>query len=173
MAFPLIIACGYGKPGQLQLISRLISLGSDLETKDDFRGSALQMAAAAGNEMVACHLLDLGANVNSMGGKFGFPLQAAASFYARGKPGALELLLAAGADVNSKGGKYGSALEAAAFHDRRFVEILLNHRADVNATRGKFGSPLKAARAGCGRKKHKKWLHRVVSILLDNGARDE
>lgn len=72
-ASPLITACGYARPGQVEFVKRLIDLEVDLELFDVERPvdkrlgtrwifNALHNAARAGNETVAKMLLDAGAN---------------------------------------------------------------------------------------------------------------
>jgi ankyrin repeat protein len=83
-------------------------------------------------------LLQGGADVNHLGGKYGSSLQAACACgdqnYTAGwdsdaqtYQGTVQLLLAAGADVNQQGGKYGSALEAAMAWELKgdIVQLLL------------------------------------------------
>ena len=71
-------------------------------------------------------LLEKGADVNMLGGKFGTALQAAAYHH---RP-YVEMLLKHGADPTLKGGKYGSAIGAAkAKGFNRVVELLAQHGA--------------------------------------------
>ncbi|KAK4103800.1 ankyrin [Parathielavia hyrcaniae] len=118
-------------------------------------------------------LLERGADVNKLGGMFGYPLQAvctSAGLY--GIDVEVERLLSKGADVNASGGKgadahaqggrfgtpdhgldvnmqggyYGTALHAACHQaDTGTVELLLDNGALVNASVGYYGTALRAA----------------------------
>ncbi|KAI9762711.1 MAG: hypothetical protein M1840_001178 [Geoglossum simile] len=140
---PLIAASGYGKPGQMDLIRRLLSLGADIEAKDEISGSALQKSISAGNEAVARYLIEQGADVNSSGGKYGNPLQTAAAYDC---PALAKFLLANGAHVNAVGGEHGTALQAALVEASGvIIDLLLEAGADVNLEGGYHGTPLHAA----------------------------
>jgi ankyrin repeat protein len=102
-------------------------------------------------------LLDRGADVNLIAGKYGSCIQAAAkrdtvsrgSFIAeRESVEAMELLLEHGASVTAVGGKCGSALQhAAKSGNLEGVKWLIAHGADPRAEGGQFGTALKAALA--------------------------
>jgi ankyrin repeat domain-containing protein 50 len=119
-------------------------------------------------------LINQGANVNKVGGKFGSALQAAAS---KSHSRAIERLLSKGVDVNVSRGVYGSALQAAAsqeYHMKYYpytakefwnydtVDLLLKVGADVNAIGGRHGSALRAATLFGNTE--------VVRLLLENRA---
>ncbi|KAI9786673.1 MAG: hypothetical protein M1839_006224 [Geoglossum umbratile] len=159
-ASSLITASGYGKAGQLDLVKRLLSLGANIETKDDRSGSALQKAAYAGNDPVVRFLIEQGADVNSSGGEYGNPLQTAASY---SNANVVKLLLASGAHVNAVGGKDGTALQAAAVKgNRSIINLLLEAGADVNLEGGYCGTPLQATARGGSIKR--------MEIFLEHGA---
>ena len=112
------------------------------------------------NVEVVQQLLDKGADVNTQGGEYGNPLQAAAC---RGKLDMVQLLLDEGADINTHGGQYGNALQAAADCGKlTMVQLLLDRGADINAQGGRYGNALQAAA-------HHGKLE-VVQLLLDKGA---
>ena len=68
-------------------------------------------------------LLEAGADVNAIGGKFGYALQAAAW---NGHDLTCDALINEGAPVNAQGGMLGNALQAASYHGQtRVVELLL------------------------------------------------
>lgn len=72
-------------------------------------------------------LLEKGADVNALGGRYGNALQAASWQH---RTEVVALLLEKGADVNARGGRCGNALEAATiagFEELR--EMLLTNRA--------------------------------------------
>lgn len=129
--------------GLLKATKLLIEAGADVNAAGGRCGSALQAAAASGNEDVVELLVAHGADVNKQGGLFGNALQAAA---ANGFQSLVERLLAAAANVDAKGGEYSFALQAASFegHDD-IVKCLIAHGADVNAERGRYGNALQAA----------------------------
>ena len=105
-------------------------------------------------------LLEHSVDVNAHGGRYGFPLEAAAR---KDSKRDVELLLAAAANVNAQGGYYGTALQAAAFAgSKEIVLALLNAGANVNASGGRFGNALQAA-AYQGRSD-------ILKLLLDAGA---
>jgi ankyrin repeat protein len=81
-------------------------------------------------------LLAHGADINLVGGKYGTPLQDAAT---RGRVGLLELLIDKGADVNVEGGKYGLRCKLLAlqyFFKIKDCNELLARGAKVNTSCG-------------------------------------
>src|SRR5947209_3250242 len=73
-------------------------------------------------------LVELGADVNSQGGRYGNPLQAAAL---TGNSEIVRLLLERKAKVNARGGYFGNPLQAAGISgDCETVRLLLDHGAD-------------------------------------------
>ena len=79
-----------------------------------FGTTALVAAASQGNEQVVKLLLDLGADVNTVGCRSGTALAAAAS---QGNEQIVNLLLGLGADINivCDGSNYDTVLAAAAY----------------------------------------------------------
>ncbi|KAJ7445595.1 ankyrin repeat-containing domain protein [Mycena latifolia] len=170
--------------GFTEVARLLLENGAEVNTWGGKYGSALQAAAGAslyflsnsrsdswledrvnvnapGGEVVRL-LLENGADVNAMGGKYGSALQAA-SF--EGYMEVVCLLLKNGADVNAGGGEYGSALQAASYGGcTEVVQLLLKNGANMHATVGKYGSALQAA--------HSKGHKKIVDLLLANGAVD-
>ncbi|KAM0452465.1 hypothetical protein ACHAPV_009499 [Trichoderma viride] len=118
-------------------------------------------------------LLDKGANVNTVGGDFGFPLQAACT-YTRNLNSVMDVNVTSGKtkllleqcpdiDVNAQGGILGSALQAAAISGQtESIKLLLDKKANVNAAGGLYGSALNAAIIG--------GYWNIVEILLQAGA---
>lgn len=100
-------------------------------------------------------------DVNHVAGKYGFPLQAAAS---AGDSGVVNFLIGRGADPKLEGGYYGTALRAAVCAgDRDVVSKLL--QADPGCARsanGGYGSALQAAVEGGD--------EQIVKSLLQAGA---
>lgn len=95
-----------------------------------------------------------------VGGRFGFPLQAAA---ARNQVEVVTHLLNRHVDVLQKGGQYGSALvAAAAISSPDIVKILLERGADINSTDTRGWNALHQA--------SKRGSKEIVEILLDRGA---
>ena len=112
-------------------------------TSDEHR---LALAAAKGDFTMVRKLLNRGANINAVDGKYVTPLTAAVLGE---KKGMVTLLLDWGADINTMSGEYGTALASAAFRgNRMIVELLLNRGANINATGGKCVTPLTAAVLG-------------------------
>lgn len=118
-------------------------------------------------------LLEHGANINIMGGEFGFPLQTACADRLNLRTvrdismmsNNTKLLLehCPEIDVNAQGGKFGSALQAAAFFGQtESVKLLLDKKANVNAAGGKYGSALNAAIIS--------GYWEIVEMLLQAGA---
>ncbi|KAK1836349.1 ankyrin repeat-containing domain protein [Podospora conica] len=88
-------------------------------------------------------LLDLGADVNAIGGAFGTALQVASY---RGSYDTVALLLRRGADPNIRAGTYNTALQAAyeAGHPK-VIDLLYEHGALNTFVGGKSGSVMGAA----------------------------
>ncbi|THW72719.1 hypothetical protein D6D18_10331, partial [Aureobasidium pullulans] len=151
----------------------------------------LYHASLCGLEQVSIRLLEGGADVNTVGGRYDNALQAAAAgnhenitklliswgadvnaynlvstlqIASRNICGNIvRLLLANGAHVNAHSGMYGNALQdACAESNADTVQILLEHGADVNAQGGRYGSALQAA---CAKGKPE-----MVRMLLNRGA---
>ncbi|KAG8830164.1 hypothetical protein FRC17_005292 [Serendipita sp. 399] len=162
----LIAASGYGRPGQVELVQRLLPLTTDIEAVGYVSSlkhlfTALQCAAYAGNEPIARLLIEAGSNVNTNAGTYGCALQAAAT---NGHRGMVSFLLKNGADVNAVGEEFGTALQAASIKaEDTIISLLLENGADVNIEGGLYGSPLQAV---C-----RLDAIRHVRTFLDRGAR--
>ena len=105
--------------------------------------SSLYYASIIGLTPLVDHLINRGADLNAMGGKYGTALQAASH---EDHLEICQLLLEQRADVNVTGGEYGTALQAASFRGRlKICQLLLEQGADVNATGGEYGTALQAA----------------------------
>ncbi|KAM0518919.1 hypothetical protein ACHAPE_003909 [Trichoderma viride] len=118
-------------------------------------------------------LLDHGADINIMGGEYGFPLQAACAYTPRlstvrdinmiSSKTRLLLEECPNIDVNAQGGRFGSALQAAAFSGQtKSVKLLLDKKVNVNAAGGFYGCALNAAIIS--------GYWNIVEILLEAGA---
>jgi ankyrin repeat protein len=115
-----------------------------------YYGTPLHAAAWAGNHEAVRLLLDQGAEVDRVGGRFGTALQAAA---ANGHDQIVSLLLKNGAEVNILPlcGAHGTPLLAAVDKGHaNIVRDLLDHGAqvDTDQTDGLFGVALKVASDG-------------------------
>ena len=122
--------------------------------------TALGIAAFRGHTGVVALLLDRGADVNTVGGKYATALGMAAYW---GYKEILTLLLDRGADINIVGGTYGTALGVAAYEGHKgIVTFLLDRGADVNTVGGMYGTALGVA--AC------KGDEGIVALLLDRGA---
>jgi len=169
----LIAACGWGKAGQLELIKRLVSMGTDLNAFDQKRPeytefsantvllNPLGAAAYAGKDHIIRLLLELGADINAQGGTYGNVLQVAVMSR---QNVVVKLLVDEGANVNAVGGDYYTALQAAAVqYSDALINMLLEAGADVNIEGGYHGSPLQAS-SSTGVMRH-------VQLFLTRGAK--
>ncbi|RDW58477.1 hypothetical protein BP5796_12407 [Coleophoma crateriformis] len=94
----------------------------EVNTKGGYYGCALQVAAYRANCELVRQLIDLKANVNLCGGKYGYPLQAAVR---TGSMGVVEPILSeTNINVNAKGGIYSTALQAVARGEYRTRKAL-------------------------------------------------
>jgi ankyrin repeat protein len=98
------------------------------------RSTPLELACLTGKAKVVRALLDAGADVNTTGGEFGPPLQAACMQFGQAKKAGVDIvrtLLAAGASTNTVSKPYGTALAAAAHSLMpEVVKVLLDAGAD-------------------------------------------
>ncbi|KAJ7111250.1 ankyrin repeat-containing domain protein [Mycena epipterygia] len=186
------------KRGNMEVVQYLLEKGADINAVGGEYGTALQAAASwqgsfgalqwlssperntVDTELalteVARFLVENGANVNTVGGRFGSPLHAACM---EGNIETVRFLIEKGADMYAPGACFGSALQAAVskiqFHwsfddndivDVRKVEVirlLLEIGADINTWDPQYGTALQAA---CACFKNE----RIVRFLLENGA---
>jgi len=122
--------------------------------------SPLYYAALAGIEQLVYCLLEKGAEVNALRGRYGFALQAASY---GGHEAVVNVLLENGAEVNAQGGWFGNALQAASFTGcQAIVKVLLEKGAEVNAQGGEFGNALQAASY--------EGHEAIVKVFLEKGA---
>lgn len=141
---PLAAACCRISP-TTEMISLLAEHGAKINAREnDPLPFALHTACdvqAATN--VVELLLDLGADVNAIGGKFGTALQVACLY---GSYDTVALLLRRGADPNIKAGTLNTALEAA-YHGghSKVIDLLYEHGALNSLLGGKASSVMGAA----------------------------
>lgn len=122
--------------------------------------SPIYFASLLGLVDVVKWLEDQGLDVNSSGGTFGFPLQAAIT---RNHEDLVKHLLGRGVDVRKKGGMFGTALiAAAAMSTTDMVKTLLDAKSDLTATDQNGWTALHHA-ANRGN-------HDIVQLLIDKGA---
>ena len=125
--------------------------------------SPLYYAALLGLMEPTQALLDFGYDVNSLGGKYGTALVAAAS---RGDEKMVQLLVNRGANVNCFGGlAFGSSLQAACFSGSEpVIRLLLDHGALIN-TAGKREKHDTALQVACEYN-----YGNLVKLLIESGA---
>ena len=103
----------------------------------------LYYASIAGLTEASYALLEMGADADAQGGKYGYALQAASD---GGHEDIAKLLIEKGADVNVQGGEYGNALQAASYGGHEAIaKLLIELGADANAQGGFYGNALQAA----------------------------
>ncbi|KAF7978585.1 hypothetical protein HWV62_45298 [Athelia sp. TMB] len=121
---------------------------------------SLYYASTLGLTPLVGKLIDNGADLNELGGKWGTALQAASH---ENHLEIAQLLLETGADVNATAGEYGTALQAASFQGHLDIaRLLLEKGADMNATGGPYGTALQAA-------SYQDHLE-IARLLLEQGA---
>jgi ankyrin repeat protein len=143
---PLSCASGYGNE---DVVQTLILAGANVNLEGGLE-TALHAASRwyyPGRKILEL-LIDAGADVNQVAGRYGTALQAAVAGD-MDEPSALEavrILIGAGANVNLVGGKYGTALQAAAYYNgHKIIEELIDAGANVNLVGGEYGTALRAA----------------------------
>ncbi|GJN70066.1 hypothetical protein PLICBS_004118 [Purpureocillium lilacinum] len=151
-------------------VHRLINAGASISVSNEHAPwqSAMQIAAYRGNIFILRALLQMGCDVNEVGGYLGSALQAAAS---QGHLEAVNILLESGADVeDTSRGWYRSPLVAASSlrvseEQKAIIYKLIDHGANVNA---KLDLELPYVL------QHAIWDHwddtRVMELLLEQGA---
>jgi ankyrin repeat protein len=113
------------------LVAWFLDNGPNLEVKNADGWPALCLFASRRDVMAVRTLLDLGANINSIGPDLYTPLFEACK---QNHEEMLQLLLARGADINSRNSRNDSILCQAGLHGHiRMGEILLDHGADIDA----------------------------------------
>ncbi|KAJ7111254.1 ankyrin repeat-containing domain protein [Mycena epipterygia] len=185
--------------GHVKIVQFLVGNGADVNAVGGEYGTALQAAAswngrlpwsvgftgrlkinAADAEFASSEvprfLVENGASVNTVGGRFGSPLHAAC---VQGNFETVRFLIEKGADICAPGACFGSALQAAVskithlwwIEDKKqinarkveIVHLLLEIGADINAWDAEYGTALQAA---CASSEN----DGMVRFLLENGA---
>ena len=120
----------------------------------------LHYASATGLIGTVKHLIDNGAPIDALGGKYGSPLQIAAW---EGRISVVKLLLDYGANVNVQSKSYGTPLQMASYQGHvDIVSLLLDRGAGANDISGRYSYALYNA-AFHGRAE-------IVQLLLDGGS---
>ena len=145
------------------IVSLLLDRGVDIDevnTRGQFKCTALIAAVENGSTDIVSLLLDRGASISKEVDKYGTALTVAAH---RGKMDIISLLLDRGANINQVDRVQGTALAVAAARGKMdVVLLLLDQGADVNTADGNFGTALANA-VSQGKMES-------VSLLLDRGA---
>ncbi|KAI9859796.1 MAG: hypothetical protein M1813_006513 [Trichoglossum hirsutum] len=116
-------------PGWLMWREVFESEGSLSTIRADPTPNSLYYASLFGLCETVDYLLELGSDVNAVGGRYGFSLQAAAAL---GQVKVVKKLLDNGADVDLQGGKFGCAINAAvASGNKQIVDLLVNAGASL------------------------------------------
>jgi len=116
---------------------------TDLQRQTNYIALPLYYASLAGLTEASYALLDMRADINAQGGKYGNALQAAAS---KGHLAIAKLLIKKGANVHARGGDCGDALQAASYEGHEIIAMLLIGKgADVNAQGGEYGNTFQEA----------------------------
>lgn len=105
---------------QSSTIPLLVSRGADIAKRDEDRNTALHHAAGTASisstiQPTVGALIDLGADVNAVGGEYGTALVAASAV---GNAEAVEMLLKCEADTHYRSENYGTTIEAACKGER-------------------------------------------------------
>lgn len=120
--------------GHEAVIGILLEHNASLAMKGPLAPSVLQVASLFGRVSIVKKLVNMGADVNRISGRYGTALQAAAF---AGSKEVVRVLLDTGADVNQESGKFGTALQAAASQRHEaVVQQLLDAGADVQREGG-------------------------------------
>jgi len=114
--------------GSVEEVKRLLLMGADINTKNDFGLTPFELAVVGNNCGVVEYFLQLGQNPNLERGG-GTPLMSAA---ANGNLELLKLLLKYGADPDLPGDGKATALMSATGHTEIF-KILVSHGANIRA----------------------------------------
>ncbi|EPE31806.1 Ankyrin repeat-containing protein [Glarea lozoyensis ATCC 20868] len=116
----------------IALIQLLLSRGAEVDTIDANECTPLLDAVqnGSGGKELEEVLLKKDAKVNVEGGKYGYPLQAAAAAWSGEE--VVEMLLSAGANVNAYGGLHETAVHAAVICGRiKVLRLLLEDRSST------------------------------------------
>ncbi|MBI5571367.1 MAG: ankyrin repeat domain-containing protein [Desulfomonile tiedjei] len=144
-------------PGEME---RLLTLGADVNTRNDENDTPLIVAARSGKAELVKLFLEKGADLEA---KNHARFTALAEAARNGHTDSVKLLLAAGAKVNSKtaDGSTPLSLASGQGHDE-VVRLLLSHHADIKS-RTSAGKTALILAASQGRLK-------VVTLLAERGA---
>lgn len=122
---PLFTACAFGLNGVLHKLCQLDGFNSNLDQKSESGHTGVYLAAAFGHESIVRLLIETGVDLNMTGGKYTYPLHAAAF---AGHTTIVQVLLANGADPRLKG-VFDSTCQAAFLgqHEDLVINLLENH----------------------------------------------
>jgi len=153
-----LLDASYG--GSVEEVKRLLDMGADINTKNQFGLTPFELTVVGNNCSVAEYFLQLGQNPNIERGG-GTPLMSAA---ANGNMELLKLLLKYGGNPDSPGDGKATALMSATGHTEIF-KILVNHGANIHA-RDNYGRTILIWAALHG-------TEEVVALLCELGADPE
>lgn len=160
--------------GHQDMIPLLLQAGAELDKKTTSGSTALIFAAARGHEQIVQMLLDAGANVNHENTRHGSTALTLAA--ETGHEAVVRLLLAKGANASHRINMGDSAIIYAAQNGfTTIVRMLLEFGADPNNYNKTWGASALTLSAERGHdkyvfKKITKLIHRIVCLLLANGA---
>ena len=147
------------KGGPLQLVSKLISAGADVNARDVVGATPLHLASAHGNKAIVCSLVREGASVSAPNNRGQHPLRVAVK---HDHVAAVDALPKAGADPDEAYRDDHPPIFLA--HDSlAMTRCLLKNGADVNAVAGDYGFTVLHLVAGLGNAN-------VVEALIGAGA---
>ncbi|KAL8964593.1 MAG: hypothetical protein Q9183_004348, partial [Haloplaca sp. 2 TL-2023] len=175
--YPIIAAAARFSDNKYE-VQLLIDAGANVNAKGGIYHTALQAAAAYGDDETLRVLLDAGADMSATGGLHGSALSAA---YCGGYYLCTGLLWERGASNDLRGGKYGTLLGSALWGSSQNMirSLIKEHGADPNELMNKYwGSPLHFCILGervetkylvhlLGERVETKYL---VHLLVENGA---
>lgn len=139
--------------GNLELLNKLIAVGTDLNSQGWFGATAVHAAAAYNHPECLKALIDAGANVNYMDTNLGTPLHCAASAEIA------TMLIAAGADVNKPGSNGMTPVHIAAYrNDPEILKILIEAGGDIHKPDNDGKTALQHAKSIWGTTECEKYL---------------
>ncbi|HEY3519472.1 MAG TPA: ankyrin repeat domain-containing protein [Rhodanobacteraceae bacterium] len=150
--------------GDADAVSKLLTLGFDLNTRDDRGATALLRACGAGHVEAAQRLIDSGADIELAADSGATPLSAAIS--AR-REAVVNMLLERGARPNRRLPNDATALMiAAALGFPEIVDALLSHGADADLADASGHTALHAAARFCFESRDSLRSRRLLDALL-------